>query len=63
MAGVKKRCCRRKWGKKSDKKPQVVKLKKGPQVKLVKQKGCGAGRVPKSNKGQVKACVIIHYLG
>ena len=37
----------------------VAKLKKGPQVKLVKQKGGGADRVPKSNKGQVKACVIM----
>jgi hypothetical protein len=57
MAGVKKRCCRKKWGEKSNKKPQVVKLKKGPQVKLVKQKGGVA--VPKSNEGQVKACVIM----
>ena len=57
MAGVKKRCCRKKRGEKSNKKPQVVKLKKGPQVKLVKQKGGVA--VPKSNEGQVKACVIM----
>ena len=47
MAGVKKRCCRKKWVKKSDKKP--VKLKKGSQ--LVKS---SSGRV---SKGQV--CVIM----